>query len=165
MEWEMVGVKLRASTPGDGWGCLELFDANATAFATEERTMFARFLQRLHVPRADLFYGVAVDEGNHLVGCGGIELLATHAKLRWGMVHPDYHRQGIGRWLVGKRLERVPSPVTLITCETSLLAAPLYRALAFAEKETIPNGFGPGMDTVVMERAIEAIREVINARS
>jgi N-acetylglutamate synthase-like GNAT family acetyltransferase len=51
------------------------------------------------------FY-VMEHEGS-MLGCGGFSLDSQSAQLHWGAVHPDWRRQGLGRYLLMYRLKEI----------------------------------------------------------
>jgi len=96
-------MKLCKYSPADELVCLNIFDSNSPPFfAFQERERFADYLKAASPP----FYYFVVREVETIVACGGMNFDARErsAKLRWDMVSKDFHRQGIGTFLVMGRL-------------------------------------------------------------
>jgi [ribosomal protein S18]-alanine N-acetyltransferase len=82
-------------------GCLAVFDANTPQyFAPSERELFINYFTK----GIEDYYVVEIN--NKVVACGGInyEDEKTTGVLSWGMVLPDYQKQGIGTALTQYRL-------------------------------------------------------------
>jgi hypothetical protein len=129
--------------------CLATFDSNTPDFfAVHERAEFAAFLGWVTDP-----YFVVIDPAGRPIACGGYFTPSPAvAVLIWGMVHRDHHRQGIGRFLLIERLQRIcqKPEVTAVKIDTSQHSAPFFAQFGFVADKITPDGFGPGLDTVVM---------------
>jgi N-acetylglutamate synthase-like GNAT family acetyltransferase len=66
-----------------------------------------------------------------IIGCGGFAIDGTAARLLHGMVHRDWQRQGLGRFLLFYRLREISKSgaVTFVT------ATPPDDAIGFFEKQ------------------------------
>lgn len=97
--------------------CMAIFHSNRPKFfTTEEIPEFSKFLDG---PNCDYF--VMETDTNDIIGCGGHYTNAEHTRggLAWGMVHQDYHGQGLGKKLTLFRLlklsEKAPTrPMVMV---------------------------------------------------
>ena len=142
-------------TPADLEACLQLFDSNVPDyFHVGERAEFRAFLGDLPGP-----YLVFRDAGGEAVACGGWAVGENGvADLCWGMVRRDLHGRGWGRRLTLARLNGIESTpgVRAVELRTSQHTEGFYEALGFRTVETRPDGFGPGLDCLVMRRDADA---------
>lgn len=148
----MILPAARPWRPSDLEACLELFDSNVPEFfGAGERAEFQAFLADLPGP-----YLVVLDDGGRIVACGGWALRedGVTADLCWGMVHRRHHRQGWGRMLARARLDDIDARpgVRRVELQTSQHTVAFYERLGFAPVAVEPDGFGPGLDRVVMVR-------------
>ncbi len=129
--------------------CLSVFDSNKPKFFHEdERPVFINFL--CNRP-PELYYVLRLE--NRLVACGGIyEEDNAIAGLSWGMVHRDYHGKGIGKYLTQYRIAKLQAiyPLHRFKIETSQHTFEFYRKMGFIESYRIKDGFGLGLDKIVM---------------
>ena len=67
-----------------------------------------------------------------IVGCGGFSLDSpTSASLRWGMIHADFRRMGLGRFLLMYRMKEIGRVGSVATVTVS----PAPEFAAFSERE------------------------------
>lgn len=143
---------VRRYRPGDREACLAVFDSNVpTYFSPHERDEFRAFLDDLPGP-----YLVLEDAGGRVGGCGGWALRddGATADLCWGMVRVDLHGRGWGRALAAARIEAIDrsGAAARIELQTSQHTRGFYERLGFEARSVEPEGFGPGIDRVVMVR-------------
>ena len=119
-------MDIRPYSPADHAACLEIFDA---CMAPESRPSFAAFLDGDPAP-----FFVAEHEGE-IVGCGGFAINGEAARLHWGMVHRNWQRQGLGRFLLFYRLREITrnAAVQLVTLEAPRHAVPFFAGQGFRE--------------------------------
>lgn len=145
-------MKLRLYRPTDASACLSIFDSNVpTFFAAEERSDFERFL---HEQATDCAFQVIERDGS-IIACGGLSRRGDgSAGFCWGMVERALHRQGIGRELAVVRLQQAgrDASIARITLSTSQHTRGFYAGLGFQVTRVVPDGHGPGIDAVEMER-------------
>ncbi|MGS7837700.1 GNAT family N-acetyltransferase [Stenotrophomonas maltophilia] len=145
-------MTLRLYRHTDASACLSIFDSNVpTYFAPEERSDFERFL---HEQATDCAFQVIERDGN-IVACGGLSRRGDgSAGFCWGMVERAVHRQGIGRELAVARLQQAERDASIarITLSTSQHTRGFYAGLGFQVTRVVPDGHGPGIDAVEMER-------------
>ena len=143
-------MKLRTYQAADYSGCLAVFDSNVPKFfAPHERAEFAVFLAQSSDP-----YFVVTDEQGQVIGCGGyyINHARAAAGLTWGMVSRGRHRQGIGRFLLLARLQRIGQEpaVTSVLINTSQHSYGFFEKMGFVVEAIGENGFAEGLDAYKM---------------
>ena len=123
-----------------------------TYFAASDEPQFASFLDGQIGPS-----WVVVHDGG-IVACGGVALdhpEAGIATLCWGMVAADKHRHGIGSALLQQRIDHVAAeqPATrLLRANTTQLAQGFFERHGFVAMQVVTDGYGVGLDHVVMDR-------------
>ncbi len=89
-----------------------------------------------------------------MIGCGGYVVTVDQheARLRWGMVRVDFHRSGLGRFLLLFRLREIGKlgHIQLVRLQTSQHSAPFFEKQGFKTVAVVQNGFTAGMDQVEM---------------
>ena len=143
-------MKLRTYQAADYSGCLAVFDSNVPKFfAPHERAEFAAFLATSTDP-----YFVVVDDQELVIGCGGYYFNPERAAagLTWGMVNRSLHRQGIGRFLLLARLQRIAQElaVTSVFINTSQHSYGFFAKVGFVVEAIVENGFAEGLDEYKM---------------
>jgi GNAT superfamily N-acetyltransferase len=147
-------MDIRPCLATDRDACLAVFDSNTPdSFDPSERPEFALFLESLKGTY------LVLEHAGQIVACGGHYLTAdpTRARLAWGMVHREHHRQGLGRFLLLYRLRelgKLPG-VQVVLVNTSQHAVGFFAKLGFKTLEVKPNGFAPGLDEVRMAMKIQ----------
>jgi len=152
-------VILRPFETKDREACLEIFRSNQPKFFLDcERPQFATFLDALPGP-----YFVLCNGSGRVLACGGyaMEPSTGVASLCWGMVHNEFHAQGLGDRLLLERLDRLKSDpgVRCIRLDTSQHTTTFFARLGFVLKKTTSNGYGPGLDRCDMELHLVEDRE------
>lgn len=135
--------------------CIEAFESNiGQCFDSSERAEFIEYLDALSESSE---YYVCLESGSEKVlGCGGIGLKPSVASLAWGLVHENFHGQGIGTQLTDFRLSYLKRNTSIhkVKIETSQHTKGFYEKRGFTVTKTAPNGFGAGIDCVAMELCI-----------
>lgn len=147
-------MTLRPYSDTDRAACLAVFDSNVPDdFRDDERAEFAAFLDDLPGP-----YLVAADDEGRVVACGGwaIEPDGESAAMCWGMVRRDRQGEGWGRRLLEERIRRARNEpgVRRLVLTTSHRTRGFFERLGFEAREVEPDGIAPGLDRVVMVRAL-----------
>ena len=140
-------MDVRPYLTADREACLALFDSNTPQyFHISERSGFEQFLTD---PQCPYF---VMEWNGELVGCGGYDLSGEIASLVWGIIRHDFHRQGLGRYLLLFRLREIGRAGTFpaVQVDTSQIAAPFFAKQGFRTMEVIPDGWAPGYDRVPM---------------
>jgi ribosomal protein S18 acetylase RimI-like enzyme len=147
-------MNLRPYTTNDRSRCLEIFDLNCPRyFAYEERENLAEYLDHPDGP----YFILENDEGQAL-GCGGYALEASGAaSLVWGMIHPQWHRQGLGRFLAMYRLREISRQggVQLVRMDTTEQSVGFYEKLGFRVIGVKKDGYAPGLDRIELIKKLE----------
>ncbi|MFB9994160.1 GNAT family N-acetyltransferase [Deinococcus oregonensis] len=145
---------IRPFVATDTAACLALFESNMPDFfLPSERVDFEAYLLD---PGA---YWVAEQNGA-LVACGGVWQDPSRperpAGLAWGMVRRDLHRSGLGSLLLRHRLDALRD-MGKSECwiDTSQHSAPFFVHHGFQETNRTPDGYGDGMDEVVMVKKLD----------
>ena len=139
---------LRPYEPDDFMACLGIFDSNLPRFfAPEERGQFSDFLQDFNAIGRNYF---VLTRTEAVIACGGLmaDNVSGRASLEWGMVHRDFHKQGLGHRLTQSRLElaRADPRIKEVAIDTSQHAGGFYERLGFIVTSVTPDEFGPGLD-------------------
>ena len=156
-------MNLRSYQTADDDGCLAVFDSNVPKFfAPHERAAFAAFLATSTDP-----YFVVVDDLGQVIGCGGyyVNHERAAAGLTWGMVNRGLHRQGIGRFLLLARLQRIGQEpnVTSVLLNTSQHSYGFFAKVGFVVESIVENGFAEGLDEYKMVLQLTAnVRRTLN---
>ena len=144
-------VRFRAFEPDDAVVCLQLFDANCPDyFAANEREDYREFLARNRVG-----YQVCELDGE-FVGAYGLFDEDGSLRLNWILIHPRFHGKGIGASIMNRILiEAGRLSIGLVRIAASHKSAPFFAKFGAVRLRVTPDGWGPGMDRVDMELAIE----------
>ncbi len=129
--------------------CVALFKSNqGKYFTSEEETDYRNFLSNL--TDRDTYY--VIHTGSRVVAAGGFADEGDYVVLSWGMVANDLHNNGIGDFLTANRIERARQifPNKELRIETSQHTADFYARYGFNVKSITADGFGRGIDKVVM---------------
>ena len=153
-------MELRAYTGADRAVCLAIFDSNLPAFfAQHERDEFARFLD---TQQTAPYFVVETDGDGQVVACGGYFRLphVPAAVLTWGMVARDHQKQGIGRFLLLRRLQRLcqAGGVTLVKLQTSQHTCGFFAKYGFVTEKIIEDGYVPGLHLYNMGLRLDEAR-------
>ncbi len=144
---------IRPYTPQDKPKLIELFRLNTPPyFSPEEEAWFSNYLD---TEVEDYF---VLEENGKILGCGGLnyEDDFTTAFLSWGIIHPDYHGQGLGTKLTKHRLGIMKTKPGLLKCivRTSQHTNKFYEKMGFTLKEVKKDHWAPGLDLYYMEMTI-----------
>jgi N-acetylglutamate synthase-like GNAT family acetyltransferase len=142
-------MEIRPYSDDDRAACLDILDENTPEFFVPgDREALDGFLARLPGP-----YYVGEEEGR-IVACGGWAMHSRDvAVLTWGMVRRALQRRGVGRMLLRFRLDAVrkESRVSVVRIHTVQLVQRFFAKEGFIAVDSVPDGFGPGLDRVTME--------------
>jgi len=155
-------MKIRPYQSDDKQACLEIFKSNSPKFFDEgELQMFENWLD--HQGNADSqyqsptyrnsekdeYYVIETEEGN-LVGSGGFYILkdTREARLAWGMIHNEHHRNGYGTALYQFRAEQIKQrwPNHILTLGTSQHTFSFYEKMGLSVVNTVKSGYGKDLD-------------------
>lgn len=155
-------MPIRRYEARDRAACLAIFDSNCPPFFDpSERALLEGWLDALEQGRLRHATSLAeeflvLERDGVVLACGGFYVLRTprRASMAWGMVHREHHREGLGRELLVHRIELLRSshPGHVIALDTSQHTAPFFERLGFRVMATKPDGYGPGLDRIDMER-------------
>ena len=154
-------MHIRPYTAADRQACLEAFRSNMPQyFAVAELPDFESWLdqqaeQAAPAPAntAEKYY--VIEKSSKVIGCGGyyIELDKQTAFMTWGLIHSDYHKQGIGRELFQYRINLIQSicPTCKIVLDTSQYVSPFFQKLGFSIIKITKDFYAKGIDRYDME--------------
>jgi GNAT superfamily N-acetyltransferase len=147
-------MQIAAYEPKDEAGCLEVFDSNVPDFfAAEDRQGFAEFLR---APNSHYF---VMEHEGRVAGCGGYYVTedGKGARLTWGMVRREWHRHGLGRFLLLFRLKEIAKAGSVLTAslDTTPAAAGFFQRQGFKVQHVAKDGYGPGVDRVTLAMKLE----------
>jgi GNAT superfamily N-acetyltransferase len=147
--YKFIWMTILPYIPSFQSACLGIFESNKPKyFHEDERPLFINFLNRT----APEHYWI-VRWNERMVACGGIyEDDIDVAGLAWGMVHRDYQGKGIGREFTGFRIQKMREvfPGHRYKIDTSQHTRLFYEKLGFRISHVIKDGFGLGLDKIVM---------------
>ncbi|MFC5456163.1 GNAT family N-acetyltransferase [Prosthecobacter fluviatilis] len=103
------GFTVRLCQPEDSPSCLEIYRLNAPGrFPEEVEQEFAALLEK------DGGSMLVIEKDGRILACGGAALQDGTGGLHFGLIHPDFQKQGIGRLLLMARLVRFDCAVLAI---------------------------------------------------
>lgn len=138
-------------------GCIEVMNSNIPRdFLPHEVEDFKRFLLQMPSFNSACPYWV-LEINRQIVGCGGIGPSIhnpSQLALIWGMVARQHQKSGLGRLLLMHRLSFADAnwPNMVVSLDTSQYAAGFFAKYGFKEIDYLPNGYGPGLDKIIMTR-------------
>jgi [ribosomal protein S18]-alanine N-acetyltransferase len=153
---------IREYQPEDKEMCIEVFQSNYPKFFDkEELKLFANWLdhQVSQGPiyksptytnsEKDAYYVVELPTIG-VIGCGGFYIIKdiNEARLAWGMIHSNFHKQGYGKALYLYRKEIIIKnwPNHTITLGTSQHTYAFYEKMGMNVTATIKSGYGADLD-------------------
>ena len=135
-------------------GCVAICAANHPEYIhLSEIEEYREFLtKKPYVPAP--YYVIEVKGA--LVACGGVAIEGKALHLCWGLVHPSWHRHGLGTKLVKHRLAWARSQPALEVAElfTTQKTVEFYKRFGFEATKVTKDGFGPGLDRYDMRRSL-----------
>ena len=119
-------MEIRPYTTADRDACLAIFDSMLPQDA-------GRGDLAVRLDAGDPFF-VAEHDGR-IIGCGGFSVSGHAARLEWGMVHRDWHRQGLGRFLLFYRMKAIgqAGAIEMVSADVPRACADFYLKQGFRE--------------------------------
>ncbi len=119
------------------------------AFAEEELKDFELYLQE----ELEDYFVLEID--GQLAGGGGINYFTEEktARISWDMLHPEYHRKGLGKQLTLHRINHIKNnpEISEIIVRTSQLAFRFYEKAGFKLFRTKKDFWAKGYDLYEMK--------------
>lgn len=120
-----------------------------TYFAPEERADFAHYLDH----EREVYFVLRIQ--GQIAGGGGINIAdeGRTGKISWDLIHPDFHGQSLGKYLLRHRiayLEHLPG-IRHIHVRTSQMAYRFYEKQGFVLRTMQKDYWAPGFDLYWME--------------
>lgn len=154
-------INIRAYKPDDNKSCIEMYHSNMPLyFAPEELNYLKNWLKGLDEGRlvyetnlAEHYYVAEIE--NKVIAAGGFYITknGNKAHMSWGMVHNNYHKQGIGKELLLFRINTIKQlyPNCKISLDTSQHTFTFFQKLGFTVTKITENGYGEGLHRYDME--------------
>ena len=157
---------LRKYTSKDKEKCIEIFQSNCPKFFDKsELSLFINWLDHqvgndskdqsptYTNSEKDYYFVVELPETN-IVGCGGFYIVKdkNEARLAWGMIHSNFHKQGYGTALYNYRREIITKewPNHSIGLGTSQHTYSFYEKMGMTITAILKAGYGPDLDKYEM---------------
>ncbi|MCE2711876.1 MAG: GNAT family N-acetyltransferase [Cryomorphaceae bacterium] len=153
---------LRKYEPKDKEKCVEIFQSNFPKFFDKsELSLFINWLDH-QVGKGSTYqsptytnsekdaYFVVEHPETGIIGCGGFYIVKdkNEARLAWGMIHSNFHKQGYGKALYNYRKEIISKewPKHLMVLGTSQHTYSFYEKMGMTITAKIKAGYGPDLD-------------------
>jgi ribosomal protein S18 acetylase RimI-like enzyme len=155
-------MTIRTYKPEDKEKCIAIFKSNYPKFFDkDELAPFINWLDHQHDKdtgytsptytnsEKDAYYVVEIADAG-VIGCGGFYIVKDkkEARLAWGMIHSEFHKQGYGTALYAHRRNIITKewPDHTIVLGTSQHTYSFYQKMGMRITETIRSGYGPDLD-------------------
>jgi [ribosomal protein S18]-alanine N-acetyltransferase len=141
---------LRAYISSDRKQIINLLRLNTPEFFNEaEEKDLLRYLEH---QMEDYF---VIELEGSIIGAGGINYFPQEevARISWDLIHPDHHRQGVGKQLLFYRLKKINSQplVNKVVVRTSQLVFGFYEKMGFTTEYVEKDYWAKGLDLHVMK--------------
>lgn len=161
-------MKIRAYTPADKGKCLDVFKSNCPKyFDRSELELFERWLEHQASEHPvyqsptytnserDAYYVIEIPVSG-IIGCGGFYIVKDlpEARLAWGMIHVNFHRQGYGTALYQYRNDIIQRewPRHVLTLGTSQHTYSFYEKMGLTVTAIVKSGYGEDLDRYDMKQ-------------
>lgn len=147
---DLSKITIRAYHHSDKNKVIQLLKLNTpTYFSPSEEKDFSDYLDN----EIEQYFVVEIEK--QIIGSGGINLPNNQSigVISWGMIHPDFQGQSIGKQLLNHRiqvLKLIPS-VKQIIVRTSQHVFPFYEKCGFEITEIIDNYWSEGFHLYKMK--------------
>ncbi|MDP1727271.1 MAG: GNAT family N-acetyltransferase [Bacteroidota bacterium] len=155
-------MTIRNYNSADKQKCIEVFQSNCPKyFDKDELKLFINWLDHQQDKSVtyksptytnsekDAYFVIEIPEIG-VMGCGGFYIVKelNEARLAWGMIHADFHRQGYGKALYDYRKAMLDKnwPDHVITLGTSQHTYLFYEKMGMKVTATFKEGYGAGLD-------------------
>ena len=138
--------------------CVRIFASNVPKFfAPHEQAEYEVFLDQ-----PNCTYFVVENDAHQVIGCGGYYVDDTRrvGALCWGMVANEVHHQGVGRYLLLQRLNRIclEGGTDFVLIDTSQHTAPFFEKSGFVTGKIIKDHYAPGLHSYEMALKLDDAR-------
>lgn len=151
---------IRTYVPRDRTSCLEIFKSNCPQyFDLSELNDFKIWLtgqdhQKTAYRNTKIENYYVIQKEEELIGCGGFYVASDtpSASMAWGMIHHDFHKQGLGQLLFQFRIDEIKKayPKNDILLNTSQHTFRFFERFGFEVTKITADGFATGMDKYAM---------------
>lgn len=138
--------------PSDETACIALFDQNCPDyFVLNERVEYKEYL------KAQGEEYLLYEKDGHIIGAFGLHINAgdTSTRINWIITAKDYRRSGLGSIMMQEAINR-SRKARVIHISASQHSAPFFARFGAIKKNTLENGWGPGMHRIEMEIPLTA---------
>lgn len=136
---------------------LQVFESNFPKyFGDEDRDWLIEFLDEPDGPNF-----VVLDD-TKVIGFGGYEIsdFYNRAVLTFGMMHSEYHKLGLGKYLLAYRLlhiaEQKELPTNYVTVDTTPSVARFFEHFGFKQISVWQKGYRSGFDMHLLRYDLNA---------
>jgi len=147
---------IRTYLPEDRASCLKIFKSNCPKyFDISELNDFEIWLngqdhQKMAYRNSKVENYFVIQNDDDVIGCGGYYIVPDTPKagMAWGMIHHDFHKQGLGQILFRFRLDEIKKtyPRNDISLCTSQHTFRFYERFGFKVTKITNDGFAKGID-------------------
>jgi ribosomal-protein-alanine N-acetyltransferase len=153
---------IRKYKPEDKEKCIDIFKSNYPKFFDKsELSLFINWLNHqegdgekyqspTYTNALEEAYFVVELPNIGIVGCGGFYIAKdkNEARLAWGMIHSDFHKQGYGMALYNYRKDiiKIKWPNHIMALGTSQHTYSFYEKMGMTISAKIKAGYGPDLD-------------------
>lgn len=151
---------IRTYLAKDRTSCLKIFKSNCPQyFDISELKDFEIWLngqdhQKIAYQNTKVENYYVVQKDDEVIGCGGFYIVSDTpiASMAWGMIHHDFHKQGLGQLLFQFRLDAIKKtyPRNDISLNTSQHTFRFFERFDFKVIKITADGFAKGMDKYSM---------------
>jgi N-acetylglutamate synthase-like GNAT family acetyltransferase len=149
----MIQIRLYASA--DRERCIEVFKSNCPLFfANEELFDFEQWLNLFEerpstYTRLSEAFNFVITDNSFIVGCGGFYYTPDrqHARMTWGMIARNLHRNGYGRQFFEYRFNKAAEllPGVKQALDTTQHSFGFFEKLGFKIDQITPDAYAPGL--------------------
>jgi len=136
--------------------CIQIFKSNCPKyFANSELADFEVWLNGQDQKKSAYLNSkvekyFVIEEDKKVIGCGGYYIASDKliASMAWGMIHHDFHKQGLGQQLFQFRLDEIKKahPNYDVSLNTSQYTFRFFEQFGFKVTKIASDGFANGLD-------------------
>jgi len=141
-------MHIREYKASDKEVCLQIVKSNIPEYFSEEDYAKAtKWFESIDFPNFYIIYN-----DNHVIGFGGFSFENNQAKLLFGLIHKQYHKQGYGKILSEFRINKIweINPEITIYLETTEKTFGFFERLGFKTVKIIPGHYYGNFDMYEM---------------
>lgn len=148
-----AGIRIREYEADDFNACMDAFISNLPKFfAPHEQQLFEIFLQEYAAGNVMKSKYFVIEKNGNVAGAGGYGDKDNRGliSLAWGMIHHNFHRQGLGLLLLKYRLEEIVRlfPDVPVCLDTTQHSAGFFEKAGFTQTGQTPDYYAPGLHRI-----------------